>query len=170
MAFQVLHGLAPPYLNQLARVADLPKRRRLRSASSHQLLVPPFRLTTVGRLTFPSLLWNAMPSDVQVSSSLSAFRQRLKTVLFRQSFPGIVLWSHYVFVVNAIVFAILATLKNYGWHTDIKSCFPVTLNVKCSRSTHNYTVVNEFVHHHMSSLLVNLSLCVVYCIFYVVVL
>jgi len=38
MAFRVLHGLAPPYLNQLARVADLPRRRRLRSASLHQRL------------------------------------------------------------------------------------------------------------------------------------
>ena len=37
----------------LVRVADLPGRRRLRSSSSHQLLVPPFRLTTVGRRTFP---------------------------------------------------------------------------------------------------------------------
>ena len=26
MAFRVLHGLAPPYLNQLARIADLPSR------------------------------------------------------------------------------------------------------------------------------------------------
>ena len=53
MAFRVLHGLAPPYLNYLVRVADLPGRCRLRSSSSHQLLVPPFRLTTVGRRTFP---------------------------------------------------------------------------------------------------------------------
>ena len=72
MAFLVLHGLAPPYLNQLAPVVDLPSRCRLRSASSHQLLVPPFRLTTVGRRTFPvaaSLLWNSLPSDIQASSS-----------------------------------------------------------------------------------------------------
>ena len=27
MAFRVLHGLAPPYLDQLVRVADLPGRR-----------------------------------------------------------------------------------------------------------------------------------------------
>jgi len=53
MAFCVLHGLAPPYLNDLVRVTDLPGRRRLRSSSSHQLLVPSFRLTTVGRRTFP---------------------------------------------------------------------------------------------------------------------
>ena len=62
----------------------------LRSSSSHQLLVPPFRLTTVGRRTFPvaaSLLCNSLPSDIQSSPSLSVFRQRLKTFLFRQSFP-----------------------------------------------------------------------------------
>jgi len=69
-AFRVLHGLAPPYLNDLVRVADLPGRRRLRSSSSHQLLVAPFRLTTVGRRTFPvaaSLLCNSSPSDIQSS-------------------------------------------------------------------------------------------------------
>ena len=85
MAFRVLHGLAPPYLNDLVRVADLPGRRRLRSSSSHQLLVPPFRLTTVGGRTFPvaaSLLCNSLPSHIQSSSSLPVFRRCLKTFLF----------------------------------------------------------------------------------------
>ena len=94
MAFRMLHGLAPPYLNDLVRVADLPGRRRLRWPSSHQLIVPPFRLTTVGRRTLPvaaSFLCNSLPSDIQSSPSLPIFRQRLKTFLFRQSFPNIVL-------------------------------------------------------------------------------
>jgi len=68
----------------------------MRPVSSHQLLVPPtFRLTTVGRRTFPvaaSLLCNSLPSDSQSSPSLPVFRQRLKTFLFRQSFRNIVLW------------------------------------------------------------------------------
>ena len=94
MAFRVLHDLGPPYLNDLVRVADLPGRRRLRSSSSHQLLVPPFRLTTVGRCTFPvaaSLLCNSLPSDIQSSPSVLVFRQHLKTFLFRQSFHNIFL-------------------------------------------------------------------------------
>jgi len=94
MTFRVLHGLAPSYLNDLVHVADLSGRRRLHSSSSHQLLVPPFRLTTVGRRSFPvaaSLLWNSLPSDIQSSPSLHFFRQRLKTFLFSQSFPNIVL-------------------------------------------------------------------------------
>jgi len=76
--------------------------------------MPPFQLTTVDRRTFPvaaSVLWNSLPSDIQASSSLSVFHQRLKTFLFRQSYPDIVLRSYYAFVVYAIVFAILATLK-----------------------------------------------------------
>ena len=81
MTFRVLHGLLSPHLNDLVRVADLPGRRRLRSSSSHQLLVPVFRLTTVGRRTFPvaaSLLCNSLPSDIQSSPSLPVFYQRLK--------------------------------------------------------------------------------------------
>jgi len=35
MAFRVLHGLAPPYLDQMVRVADLPGRRT-RSLYVHQ--------------------------------------------------------------------------------------------------------------------------------------
>jgi len=80
MAFRVLHGLATPYLNDLVRVADLPGRRRLRSSSSHQLTVPPVRLTTVGRRTFlvaASLLCNSLPFDIQSSP---VFRQRLQSI------------------------------------------------------------------------------------------
>ena len=53
MAYRVLHGLAPPYLSQLTRIADLPGRRRFRSSSTHSLLVPSFRRSTVGRRSFP---------------------------------------------------------------------------------------------------------------------
>ena len=82
-----------PCLNDLAHVADLPGRCRLRSSSSHQLLVPPFRLTTVGgRRTFPVAAsiaplcnCNSLPSDIQSSPSLPVFRQRLKAFLSLQS-------------------------------------------------------------------------------------
>ena len=88
MAFRVLHGLAPPYLNQLAPVANLLQSLPTSVSIVNQLLVSPFWITTVGLLTFPvagSLVWNSLPSDIQASSSLSAFRQRFKTFLFRQS-------------------------------------------------------------------------------------
>jgi len=48
-AFLVLHSLAPPYLDQLVRVADFSGRHSLRSSTSHQLHVPAYRLATVDR-------------------------------------------------------------------------------------------------------------------------
>jgi len=94
MAYRVLYGLAPSYLSQLIRTADLPGRRRLRSSSTHSLLVPSFRRSTVGRRSFPvaaSVLWNSLPLDTQSSPSLTVFRQLLKTCLFRKLFSHILL-------------------------------------------------------------------------------
>ena len=54
MAFRVLHGLAPPYLDQLVRVADLSGCHRLRSSTSYQLRVPAHRLVSAGRRSFPA--------------------------------------------------------------------------------------------------------------------
>ena len=72
-----------------------PARSSPTSLRSDQLFVPLFRLTTVGRRTFPvsaSLPCNSLPSDIQSFPSLSVFRlirQRLKTGLSNLSaMPG----------------------------------------------------------------------------------
>lgn len=88
LAYKVLNGSAPQYLGPLVRTADLPGRRPLRSTASNRLDVPRFRLTTVGSRAFPvaaSRIWNDLPADVTSSPSLSIFRRRLKTVLFKLS-------------------------------------------------------------------------------------
>ena len=75
-------------LNLLVPVSNLPGRRRLRSSFTQQLLVPPYRLSTVGRRSFPvaaSTFWNTLPNDIQSAPSLSSFRPQLKTFLFRHS-------------------------------------------------------------------------------------
>ena len=52
LTYKALNGLAPPYLSSaFTLVADVPSRRRLRSASTDQLLVPrtegvPYRWCT----------------------------------------------------------------------------------------------------------------------------
>ena len=109
------HSRYQEKLNQLARVADLPSRRIVTPTA--RATIPA--ITTVGRQTFP-VLWNSFPSDIQASSSLSDFRQRLKNISFA-SFPDIDLWSHSLckFVVHAIVYAILATLKKTMIDIDI---------------------------------------------------
>jgi len=99
MAFRVLHGLALSSMDQLVRVADLPGRHRLRSSTSQLLHVSAYRLTTVGRRSFPvaaSVIWNSLPPAVQSSATLSVFCQRLKTHLFRKSFPDLLLQLHTV--------------------------------------------------------------------------
>ena len=75
-------------------IADLPSRRRLRSATSNQLDVRPSRLVIVGDRSFGSVgpkLWNSLPDDITSASSLSVFRKKLKTHLFQQSYPDIIL-------------------------------------------------------------------------------
>ena len=66
----------------------------LRSSFTQQLLVPSYRLSTVGRRSFPvaaSMFWNTLPDDVQSAPSLSVFRRLLKTFLFQHSFPDVIL-------------------------------------------------------------------------------
>ena len=78
MAYRVLNGMAPPYLNQLVPVPSLPGRRRLRSSFTLQLHVPQYRLSTAGRRSFPvaaSIFWNTLPDDVQSAPSVSPFRR-----------------------------------------------------------------------------------------------
>jgi len=106
----------PPYLSQLACVADLPSRRRLRSSSSHQLHVPRFRLSTVGRRSFPvaaAILWNTLPVDAQSSPSLPVFRQRLKTFLFYKSFPDVVWQADYAFVDFVMAYCYFSHVKKF---------------------------------------------------------
>ena len=114
LTYRALHGSAPPYsassftlcrrhfdieslyfhvplttVRHLLSVADMPHRRRLRSASTEQLDVPTCRRSTIGGRAFPvagAKVWNGLPSDVTSSSSLSRFKNRLKTYLFRRCY------------------------------------------------------------------------------------
>jgi len=85
-----LHGTAPRYLGPLVRVSDLPGWRRLRSASTDRLVVPPFKLSTIGSRTFnvaAARTWNGLPVDVTLSPTLPAFR---KGLLLRESYLDII--------------------------------------------------------------------------------
>ena len=69
-------------------------RGRLRSSTSSLLYIRPSRPVTVGDRSFATAgprLWNSLPVDVQSAPSLTTFRHKLKTHLFRQSYPDIVL-------------------------------------------------------------------------------
>ena len=80
----MLHETAPRYLGPRTRVADLPGRRSLRSASSNRLIVPPYKLSTIGSRIFKvasAQTWNGLPENVTSSPTISSFRLRLKTLV-----------------------------------------------------------------------------------------
>jgi len=94
LTYKVLHDTAPRYFGPLDRVADLHGRRALRSASSSRLVVPMFRLYTVGSGSFNvsgPWIWNGLPEDVVSAPTFSSFQRRLKPFLFQQSYPDIVI-------------------------------------------------------------------------------
>jgi len=71
-----------------------PGRRRLWSSFMLQLHILPYHLSTAGRHSYPvaaSIFWNTLPDDVQSAPSVSSFRRQLKTFLFHQSFPDIII-------------------------------------------------------------------------------
>ena len=93
LTYKALYGLAPLYLSSaFTLVADVPSRRRLRSASTDQLLVASYQRSTIGRRAFPiagARVWNALPSDVTSAPSLAVFGRRLKTELFRRRYNAV---------------------------------------------------------------------------------
>jgi hypothetical protein len=92
LAYRCLHGLAPPYLaRELHPVSDVESRRRLRSSSTAQLIMPRVRRSTIGGRSFPvaaARVWNGLPPRVTSSTSLQTFKRTLKTELFSRSFPA----------------------------------------------------------------------------------
>ena len=82
-------------------VADMPHRRRLRSASTEQLDVPTCRRSTIGSPSFPvdgAKVWNGLPSEV--TSAVT------KLLDFQLHSPFLIIISHPRTVVLAIVFTV----------------------------------------------------------------
>ena len=60
-------------------------RQRLRSATTHQLMVPRTRLRTVGNRAFGiagARVWTDLPTSVVCAPSLAVFKKNLKTQFF----------------------------------------------------------------------------------------
>ena len=92
LTFRCLHGSALSYLaNSLRRTVGVAGRQRLRSSDVTTLVVPSMRRSTFGDRAFPVAAlrtWNRLPASVRAATSLSTFRQELKTFLFRSSHYG----------------------------------------------------------------------------------
>jgi len=91
LVYKCLHGTGPAYLaDELSHASDFVSRRKLRSASSLNLIVRRTRLSTYGDRAFPVAgprVWNSLPPHVTSASSVNIFKSRLKTFLFSRSHP-----------------------------------------------------------------------------------
>ena len=87
MAHKVLTGSAPTYLNALVRAYVTP--RTLRSSSERRLALPPVqaRQSRLFSVVVPRW-WNDLPSTTRAGASLSTFKKRLKTQLFKEHLPS----------------------------------------------------------------------------------
>ena len=87
ITYKALNDLAPSYVRDL--LTPYTPSRQLRSSSKDLLSIPHFNLKTYGARSFSvaaPTLWNTLPSDIKNSSSVSLFKHKLKTFLFKKAF------------------------------------------------------------------------------------
>ena len=88
LTYKSLHGLAPSYLSDLLH--PYTPTRGLRSSDAGLLSTPHSKRSTISDRAFSVVaprLWNSLPPSIRDSDSISLFKTRLKTHLFRVAFP-----------------------------------------------------------------------------------
>ena len=83
--FKCIHDNAPKYLTELI-VVDQVHHHNLRSTNSGRIHIVVSRITMVHESSFHSMgprIWDNLPETVVKTTSLSAFKSQLKTVLFK---------------------------------------------------------------------------------------
>ena len=87
LAFRHYDGSLPQYLS--SRLDIYQPSRSLRSSNDRLLRVPRWKLKSFEYKSFNyqgPVVWNSLPTDLKLSSSLSSFKSRLKTHLFKKSY------------------------------------------------------------------------------------
>ena len=89
MSYKIIHGLAPKYLTSLIQIHQ--QSRKLRSSNRCLLAVPSSRprTTTYGDRSFihaAPKLWNNIPEEIKQAETISIFKTRLKSFLFKNYF------------------------------------------------------------------------------------
>ena len=87
ITFKALHGSARDCITELIKPCT--PSRSLRSSNKLLLFKPRFNLLTYGGRSFtmaaPSV-WNSLPLELRSCCSLSSFKSKLKTLLFKASY------------------------------------------------------------------------------------
>ena len=86
LVYKSLHELAPSYLSDLIKSRTLTRSLRNQCPS---LIVPKMNNATVGERSFSfagPFMWNILPENCKCAPTLSTFKQRLKTYLFKLAY------------------------------------------------------------------------------------
>ena len=87
LTYKAINGLAPQYLSDL--LEEQSHSRNLRSCGKKQLKVPKTKQKNYGDRAFAKagpVLWNQLPTEIALSPSVSVFKRKLKTHLFKQTY------------------------------------------------------------------------------------
>ncbi|XP_041848233.1 uncharacterized protein LOC121644403 [Melanotaenia boesemani] len=87
ITFKALHGVAPTYICDM--LSPYVPGRCLHSSGQSLLTVPPSRLLTRGDRAFSvraPKLWNSLPEELRAANTVSTFKAKLKTYLYRMAF------------------------------------------------------------------------------------
>ncbi len=86
ITFKCIHGKAPKYLQDLL---ILRQNRGLRRDNQMLLVEPRSRTVNYGDRAFSNAaprVWNALPTQIRLSSSVNIFKCKVKTFLFKQAY------------------------------------------------------------------------------------
>ena len=89
LVYKVLNNMAPIYISELLIPKPSCERWTLRSDDQGLLHIPKTNCKTLGDRSFAYAapqLWNSLPLNVRNCDSISVFKKRLKTFLFRKAF------------------------------------------------------------------------------------
>ena len=82
LVHRCLNGAAPQHMSELIQpLSDVDSRRRLRSASTAEVLVPTTRRSTIGDRALAVAgprAWNSLPVDLRLFGTFSTFKTHLK--------------------------------------------------------------------------------------------
>ena len=87
LTFRHFDGSLPQYLS--SRLDIYQPSRSLRSSNDRLLRVHRWKRKSFGYRSFSyqgPVVWNSLPTDLKLSSSLSSFKSRLKTLLLKKSY------------------------------------------------------------------------------------
>ena len=97
-----------------------------------RLVVSSVRLSTVGSRAFPVAaprISNALPEETTSAQSLTSFRRHLKSWLFSQSYPDLIIWSLLYRLSNCVITVTVSNAVGCAFLQLAIYCFSVPRSV-----------------------------------------